>query len=116
MMKYISIFWLVPRCLLVARKENSTGFSTGLTGRSKNLDPTINPTGRSSRPVPVDPTGFRLWFVAVKRSVLIFNELEQFYVSSTSKKYFFEFTFGKTIKIFEFKLEFPALVQPFFHE
>ena len=39
-MKYDSIFRLVLRCLLVARKENSTGFSTGLTGRSKNLDPT----------------------------------------------------------------------------
>ena len=61
MIKYISIFWLVLRCLLVARKENSTGFSTGLTGRSKNLDPTGNPTGRSTRPVPVDPTGFHLW-------------------------------------------------------
>ena len=33
------------RCLLVARKKNSTGFSIGLTGRSKNLD----------------PTGFHLW-------------------------------------------------------
>ena len=53
MIKYISIFRLVLRCLLVARKENLTGFSTGLTGRSKNLDP----TGRSTRPVPVDPTG-----------------------------------------------------------
>ena len=40
MIKYISIFRLVLRRLLVARKENSTGFSTGLTGRSKNLDPT----------------------------------------------------------------------------
>ena len=28
------------RCLLVARKEDLTGVSTGLTGRSKNLDPT----------------------------------------------------------------------------
>ena len=45
MIKYISIFRLVLRCLLVARKENSTGFSTGLTGRSKNLDPIGNPTG-----------------------------------------------------------------------
>ena len=63
MRKYISIFRLVLRCLLVARKENSTGFSTGLTGRSKNLDPTGNPTGRSTRPVPVDPTGFHLWFI-----------------------------------------------------
>ena len=45
MMKYISIFRLVFRCLLVAKKENLTGISTGLTGRSKNLDPTGNPTG-----------------------------------------------------------------------
>ena len=28
------------RCLLVARKENLIGVSTGMTGRSKNLDPT----------------------------------------------------------------------------
>ena len=61
MIKYISIFQLVLRCLLVARKESSAGFSTGLTGRSKNLDPTGNPTGRSTRPVPVDPSGFHLW-------------------------------------------------------
>ena len=45
MIKYISIFWLVLRCLLVAKTENLTGFSTGLTGRSKNLDPIGNPTG-----------------------------------------------------------------------
>ena len=45
MLKYISTFRLVLGCLLVARKENSTGFSTGLTGRSKNLDQTGNPTG-----------------------------------------------------------------------
>ena len=57
MIKYISTFRLVLRCLLVARKENSTGFSTGLTGRSKNLDQTGNPTGRWTRPVPVNPTG-----------------------------------------------------------
>ena len=49
MIKYISIFRWVLRCLLVARKENSTGFSTGLTGQSKNLDP----TGRSTRPVSI---------------------------------------------------------------
>ena len=49
MIKYISTFRLVLRCLLVARKENSTGFSTGLTGRSKNLDP----TGRSTRSVSI---------------------------------------------------------------
>ena len=30
--------WLT--CILVATKENLTGFSTGLTGRSKTLDPT----------------------------------------------------------------------------
>ena len=42
---YTSIFWLVLRCLLVPKKENLSGFSTGLTGRSKNLDPTGNPTG-----------------------------------------------------------------------
>ena len=40
MIKYISIFWLVFRCFLVLKKENLTGFSTGLTGWSKNLDPT----------------------------------------------------------------------------
>ena len=60
MIKYLSVFWLVVRRLLVAKNENLTGFSTGLTGRSKNLDPTGNPTGRSTRPVPVDPTGFHL--------------------------------------------------------
>ena len=48
-MKYICIFRLVLRCLLAARKENLTGVSTGLTGRSKNLDPTGNPTGRPDR-------------------------------------------------------------------
>ena len=57
MIKYRSIFRMVHRCLLVVRKENSTGFSTGLTGRSKNLDPTGNPTGnptgRSTRPVSI---------------------------------------------------------------
>ena len=57
---HISKFRLVLRCFAVARKENLTGFSTGLTGRSKNLDPTGNPTGRSTRPVPVDPIGFHL--------------------------------------------------------
>ena len=45
MIKYISVFRLVRRFLLVVRKENLTGISTGLTGRSKNLDPTGNPTG-----------------------------------------------------------------------
>ena len=64
MIKYSSIFRLVLRCLLVARKKNLTGFSTGLTGRSKNLDPTGNPTGRSTQSVPVDPTGFHLCSIA----------------------------------------------------
>ena len=45
MIKYICVFWLVLRFLLVARKDNLTSFSTGLTGRSKNLDPIGNPTG-----------------------------------------------------------------------
>ena len=40
---------MVLRCLSVARKDNSTGFPTGLTCRSKNLDP----TGRSTRPVSI---------------------------------------------------------------
>ena len=53
MIKYLSIFRLVLRCLLVARKESLTGFSTGLTSRSKNLDPTGNLTGRSTRPVSI---------------------------------------------------------------
>ena len=54
MIKDIRIFRLVLRCLLVARKENLTGVSTGLTGRSKNLDPTS--AGQPNR--PVDPTDF----------------------------------------------------------
>ena len=50
MIKYLSRFRLVLKRLLAARKENLTGFSTGLTGRSKNLDPTGNPTaGRPDR-------------------------------------------------------------------
>ena len=49
MIKHISTFRLVLGCLLLARKENSTGFSSGLTGRSKNLDP----NGRSTRPVSI---------------------------------------------------------------
>ena len=40
MIKYISIFLLVLRCRLVAKKKYLTGVSTGLTGRSKNFDPT----------------------------------------------------------------------------
>ena len=41
------------RCLLVARKENLTGVSSGLTSQSKNLDPNGNSTGRSTRPVSI---------------------------------------------------------------
>ena len=59
MIKYTSIFRLLLRCFLVARKDNLTGVSTGLTGRSKNLDPTGNRlAGRpdrcqSTRPVSI---------------------------------------------------------------
>ena len=56
MITYISVFWLVLRCLFVTRKENLTGFSTGLTGRSKNLDPVGNQTGRLTRPVSISGT------------------------------------------------------------
>ena len=52
----ILLFWLVLKCLLVAIKENLTGLSNGLTGRSKNLDPTGNPIGRSTRPVSISGT------------------------------------------------------------
>ena len=49
MIKYVRIFRLVLRSLLVARKENLTGVSTSLTGLSKNLDP----TGRSTGPISI---------------------------------------------------------------
>ena len=49
------------RCVLVARKENLTDVPTGLTGWSKNLDPTGNPTDRSTRSELFDPTGFHFW-------------------------------------------------------
>ena len=61
MIKYLCKFRLVLRCLLVARNENLTSVSTFLTGRSKSLDPTGNPTARLTRPVPVDQTGFHFW-------------------------------------------------------
>ena len=64
------IFRLVLRCLLVARKENLTGFSTGLTGRSKNLDP--NGAG--------NPTGFHLCH---KPYCLV----ERFFVTESFKYY-----------------------------
>ena len=63
MIKYISMFWLVFRCFLVPKKENLTGFSTGLTGRSKNLDPTGNPTG----------VGRPDWFPSLSCSINIVN-------------------------------------------
>ena len=44
MSKYISIFRVVLKCVLVARKEN-------LTGADRLPD------------LPVDPTGFHLWSV-----------------------------------------------------
>ena len=52
------MFRLVLGCLLVVRKENLTGASTGLIGLSKNIDPTGNPSGRLTRPVPVHSFGF----------------------------------------------------------
>ena len=75
MIKYRSIFRLVIKCLLVARKENLTGFSTGLTGRSKNLDPTGNLTGRSTRPVSISAAvnlftwGFLMVFTKVINTI-----------------------------------------------
>ena len=78
MIKYISVFRLVLRYLLVARKENLTGFSIGLTGQSKNLDPTGNPNGRSTRPVsisaspPLQPF-YNIWNWRIK--VQLFNKI-----------------------------------------
>ena len=46
MIKYLNIFWFVLRCLLVAKKENLTGVSTGLTtGRRIST----RPVGRRDR-------------------------------------------------------------------
>ena len=78
MIKYMSIFRLVLRCLLVARKENSTC----LTGRSKNLDPTGNPTGagRPDRFSSLLPPSFSLlhcclhFFHLAKSSTMLQNE------------------------------------------
>ena len=91
MIKYISIFRLVLRCLLVARKENSTGFSTGLTGRSKNLDPTGNPTGRCrlTRPVSIS---------ALHHRVVVFR-----LISETSSWHFSLLSFAFFFLIFEKK-------------
>ena len=54
--EFLARTWVL-RCLLVARKENLTGVSTGLTARSKNLDTTGNPIGRSTRPISISSTG-----------------------------------------------------------
>ena len=66
------MFRLVLRCLLLARKENLTGVSTGLTGRSKNLVPTGNPTDRSTRPVSISVlvTLLRSW---IRRFTMIIS-------------------------------------------
>ena len=47
-LKYITV-----RYILVARQENLSGFSTGLTGRSKNLN----------------PTGFHLWYAQWQNTI-----------------------------------------------
>ena len=44
---FLCIFWLMFMCILVAKTENLTGFLTGLTGRSKNID--LTGAGRSDR-------------------------------------------------------------------
>ena len=44
--KSVCIFWLVFRCILVAKKENLTGFLTGLTGLTGRLDRPV----KESRP------------------------------------------------------------------
>ena len=60
--KYMCVLRLVLRCCLVARKENLTIVSNGLTSRSKNLDPTGNPSGKSTRPVSISDLGnCRYW-------------------------------------------------------
>ena len=52
---YISVDVQMYERILVAKKENLTGVSTGLTGRSKNLDPTGKQTTvRLTRLVPVE--------------------------------------------------------------
>ena len=48
----VRILRLVFRCILVARKDNLTVLLTGLTGRSKNLNLSGNPTGFHLRPGP----------------------------------------------------------------
>ena len=101
MIKYINIFRLVRKCLLVARKENLIRVLAGLAaGRRISSRPagrpdrpilkvgstvTGKPTGRSTRPVTVDPTGFRLWFrrhaqtvFLVTHQININTEIESF--------------------------------------
>ena len=67
MIKYISVFWLVLRRLLVAKNKKN---KTGLTGRSKNLDPTGNLTGRSTRPVSISDLFRRLGELKLKDQVI----------------------------------------------
>ena len=62
MIKYVSIFRLVLKCLLVARKENLTGASTGLIGRSKNLKKFDWCFNRPDRPVDLTGAGRPNWF------------------------------------------------------
>ena len=92
MIKYISIFRLVLRCILVARKENSTGFSTGLTGRSKNLDP----TGRSTRPVSISEPQLVLNFTWACKKRFIFHGGKQICTGKSSSYLPFN-CFNKTI-------------------
>ena len=66
------------RCLLVARKKNLTGVSTGLTDPSKNLDPTHYPTGRSTRPVSLPAAGqFFVIFFFFKAILMPLDHISQ---------------------------------------
>ena len=84
MIRYIRILRLVIRCLLVARKKNLTGVSTGLTGRSKNLDPT-GPTGFH---LCYDPHTFHCNNCFVFRGILVclkvFSDTMLSWISSNS--------------------------------
>ena len=73
-MKYICIFQLVLTCLLVARKENLTDVLTGLTGRSKNLNPTGNPTGWSTSSVAWGEVGGAIAPLPIGMSTKMQNE------------------------------------------
>ena len=71
--KHISvcIFRLVFRCILAARKRNLTGFLIGMTGQSKNLDPTG--AGRPNRfpSLPPVPKFNSYFFVCLHKKGLI---------------------------------------------